>query len=506
MLEDITPNQIEAHLRAIRSGEKTRAKIIPLDFIDHFADAKPEEQAYLLAEFLTGTIDRLYREVRRMEGLGLLIPSNREEAGAQIQQDFKAGNSILEAWSALYHRYVSPVNFSVEDLARAASVVTQQYRRRVNQGLALLAQQIQRQAFQARQPVERLEDRLPLPDYTRLVGVQPYFDRLESLFSDPAGPRLVSLEGIGGIGKTALARAFAVLPGTLERWRTVAWVSARQTFLSEGGRIVALPDAAATLEDISARLAEQLGLSGLAGKSPGECLEGLRAHLAGEPDLVVVDNLETVEEYTQVVPTLAGLAGVSRFLVTTRTSAREFPFVHTMPLRELDAPQAYALLQVELERRGRPERVNPETFESLYGSIGGIPLALKLAAAQLSLRPLAEILEGFRATRPGVEGLYHYLYWQTWQALDDPARRLLLSFLPADPEGEDLEFLRLMCGLPDDVFLDALRELDRFSLLEVDGDAGSPRYRLHRLTVTFLQTDILEQWTRGAADDNPASP
>ena len=504
MLEDITPDLIEAYLRAIRSGEKIRARIIPLDFIDQFSNAGPKEQAYLLAEYLTSTISQSYLEQRRLEERAEANPSGRQEVLERIQQDFNSGNPTLEAWSALYHRYVSPVSFSVEDLARAASVVPQQYRRRVNQGLTFLVQKIQQQVMQARQPATG--SRLPLPDYTRLVGVQPYFDRLDSLLNDPTGPRLVSLEGIGGIGKTALARAFAALPGTLEHWHKVVWVSARQSSLSEEGRIVALTDAATTLEDISARLAEQLGLAGLAGKSPGECLEGLRAYLAGEQTLVVVDNLETVEEYAQVVPTLAGLAGASRFLVTTRTSAREFSFVHTIPLHELDTPQAYALLQAELERRGRPGMVSSEAFEPLYRSIGGIPLALKLAAAQLSLRPLAEILEGFRATRPGIEELYHYLYWQTWQALHDPARRLLLSFLPADPEGEDLEFLRLMSGQPDEFFFEALRELDRFSLLEVDGDTGYPRYRLHRLTVTFLQTDILDHWSRGTTDDNPASP
>ena len=36
--------------------------------------------------------------------------------------------------------------------------------------------------------------------------------------------------------------------------------------------------------------------------------------------------------------------------------------------------------------------------------------------------------------------------------------------------------------------------LDEFSLLETSGDVHTLRYRLHRLTVTFLQTDILSSW------------
>jgi hypothetical protein len=94
-----------------------------------------------------------------------------------------------------------------------------------------------------------------------------------------------------------------------------------------------------------------------------------------------------------------------------------------------------------------------------------------------------------------MDTLYRYLYWQTWQLLSDSARRLLLSFLPADPEGEDLAFIQVMIGQPEDTFFLTLQELDQFSLLEISGDAHAPRYRLHRLTVTFLQTDILSSWS-----------
>ncbi len=214
---------------------------------------------------------------------------------------------------------------------------------------------------------------------------------------------------------------------------------------------------------------------------------------------MVVDNLETLEEYRQLVPALAGMAGVSRFLITTRQTLREYPFVHTIPVAELDRASASELIGAEIARRGRASRISPERFDELYRVVGGLPLALKLVAAQLYLRPLSEILAGFREASVGIDNLYRYLYWQTWQSLDDSARQLLLSFLPSDPEGEDLEFLALMSGQAQAEFYTALKELDQFSLLEVNGDTERPLYRLHRLTATFLQTDILNGWA-GAPD------
>jgi hypothetical protein len=258
------------------------------------------------------------------------------------------------------------------------------------------------------------------------------------------------------------------------------------------------------LEDISSRLAEQLGLSGLANKPLAERLEGLDVALSQQPSLVVVDNLETAEEFAQLVPNLARLAGTSRFLITTRQSLRRFPYLTTIAVRELDKTGAANLLQNEIKRRGGQRQLSDEQFDALYQVIGGLPLVIKLVAAQLNLRPLQEILDGFRNVAAGRDALYRYVYWQTWNSLHDPARRLLLSFLPADAEGEDIDFLRLMSGQSDEVFFEALQELDQFSLLEINGEPDRPLYRLHRLTVTFLQTDILRLWSGTLSDDTPA--
>ncbi len=52
----------------------------------------------------------------------------------------------------------------------------------------------------------------------------------------------------------------------------------------------------------------------------------------------------------------------------------------------------------------------------------------------------------------------------------------------------------MMSFLSPDAFDDALAQLRDYSLLEAAGPPESPRYRLHRLTTTFLQTEVLEGW------------
>jgi hypothetical protein len=501
---DLTPEALEDCLRALRSGKSPQDAFAPVAWLAGQGVVKSlstfEDDMYALAW-------QGYASARQVEGLPACRPVDRQAVLRQVGEDFRTRNGDLAAWSALYYRYFSGADIRVTELAQAASVVQQQFRRRVRRGLALLAYRLQN-AAPADPPVERPPaapgkvNNLPLPDFTALVGAGPYLERLGQLFTSLDGPLLVSLEGIGGIGKSAMARAFIGLPETIAQWSKIIWVSARQAFLAEDGRLALIDDAATTVADLSIRLCESLGLAGMSGSALDQRLEALGAALAREKCLIVVDNLETVAEYQGLAPVLARLAGNSRFLITTRQTLREFPYVHTISVKALDAEAAFHLMESEAARRGKHGLVCAEQFDALYSLTGGHPLALKLVAAQLYLRPLSDILAGFRQARAGVDHLYRYLYWQTWRSLSDPARRMLLAFLPSDPEGEDLDFLQMMSSQPEEEFFSALRELDQFSLLEIHGDVERPRYRLHSLTVTFLQTDILHFWSETEETDD----
>jgi hypothetical protein len=89
-----------------------------------------------------------------------------------------------------------------------------------------------------------------------------------------------------------------------------------------------------------------------------------------------------------------------------------------------------------------------------------------------------------------IDDLYLYIYWQAWRALDETSRRALLVMPLA--QGGTLAQLTAVSELDLNDLNDALDHLVRLSLVEVGGDLEQRRYRIHRLTETFLLNEVVK--------------
>jgi LuxR family glucitol operon transcriptional activator len=360
---------------------------------------------------------------------------------------------------------------------------------------------VEKQPFdRPEEPVElqegHLAQHLPPPDYVQLFGANALLDQLVALLRQDDGPRMISIEGLGGIGKTALATALANRMAGATDLAGIVWLSARHEWLTSQGDIQTTPDPARSLADIVTRLADQLGQTKLAGFSVEDKLAGLRPLLTAHPYLIIIDNLETVDDTALLLPALTPLMGQTRFLLTSRYTLSHYSFAYRLAVPPLSLADSRALIESELRRRGRSIQLDAPTMQQLHDIIGGVPLALKLTAAQLAHLPLSDVITGLqKANRQSSERLFTYIYRRAWQLLDEPAKALLISLLSISPEGEDIAWLRIMGGLPENEFEAALQQLTAYSLLEVAGSPDAPVYRLHRLTTTFLQTEILLNWS-----------
>lgn len=498
-IAEITATCLKQALAAGQQVQPFPHALLELDFVRERGRQSRAEQQIFLQDWLTELIENRLKQYRQFENPLVFQPNpqSRQEITAVLASDFSHNNTELEALSALYHRYLIPISLPVSELAQVAAVVPRQFNRRVQMGLDMLVDLVRREEMAAHGRIhkQQLRRHLPPPDYNQLFGSQPLLQQLTDWFQKENNTSFISIEGLGGIGKTALARAFAEQLAEAAELADILWVSARHEWLNPQGELQPISDPARSLTDIVTRLASQLGQTELAGLAVEDKLNRLQPTLAAAPYLVIIDNLETLADVQLLLPALSILKQSARFLLTSRHTLGHYSFVQRLPVPPLSLVQSRALIEGELERRGRKVTIDQPTMQQLHQLIGGVPLALKLTAAQLAHLPLQDVLQGLQqASYQSSEKLFTYIYHRTWQLLSETAKALLLSLLSISADGENIEWLHLMCPLPEDEFEIALRQLQDYSLIEVSGSSQSPTYNLHRLTITFLQTEILLNW------------
>jgi hypothetical protein len=338
--------------------------------------------------------------------------------------------------------------------------------------------------------IQRITKRLELPTYTQLFGVVEKLSKIGALLESDAEPWLISIEGLGGLGKTSMADALARQIAGSIHFDEIGWVSARRRMFQLTGEIETLNDRPdLTLAELADSLIEQFNLTGLAHCSDAEKLLGMKDFLKSRPCLVVVDNLETVANSVSLVMQLTGLANPSKFLMTTRYSLRDVSGVYIVTLQQLPRKDALLMIRYEAKTRGLNELsdAGEDELEPIYAVTDGNPLAIKLIVGQIHSLSLSVVLSRFRAVKgKPVETLLDFLHQAAWQALDADHRRVLQAMLLVAEPGGALEQIAAAVELSEDKAAACLQRLAVLSLIQISGSMHERRYSLHQLTQAFV--------------------
>lgn len=220
---------------------------------------------------------------------------------------------------------------------------------------------------------------LPTPS-TVFVGRQAELEHIGQRLSDPLC-RLLSIVGVGGIGKTRLS---------LE-------VAARHT-LPDGVVFVDL----ARLND--AKLVPSAILKALQERPTEAALERLKEILENKATLLVLDNFEHLLAARETVQALLEAAPLLRFIVTSRESLglrQEHVFELTglpapdtiFPLESQDAAQVFSRAAQRSDFHFSLNSTHFKAFERIFRSVAGLPLGLELAASWIRTLSLEEIAD-----------------------------------------------------------------------------------------------------------------
>ncbi len=391
-----------------------------------------------------------------------------------------------------------PENNKIMSVAHQLNVSEHTVSRIQKAALGRLAQLIYAQEIELReQMAQELEADLPPKTYTTLFGTSDAQTELKAYLLEARPPWVIVLVGLGGIGKTSLTDA--VTRQTIREFvfDDVVWLRTEPQTMH--GRSHS-PEHIYTT--IIAGLAQQLRPDVVEPQTPQQQLVQVRQTLKERPHLIIIDNLET--DAAHLLAHLSDLANPSKFLLTSRIRPAKMASAFNYSLDELSYADAADLIRSQARETGIHimENAADDDIIAIYNLTGGNPLALKLVVSLLDVLPLPHILTALDKGQPGdVEGLYKYIYWQTWQTLTQDMRDLLQAMPLVSEAGALPDYLQDISGLTARQLWPAIQELRRRSLLEVRGTIKEKRYGIHRLTDTFLRTEIIH-WSETEKEDS----
>jgi predicted ATPase len=334
------------------------------------------------------------------------------------------------------------------------------------------------------------------PATTSLIGRESEVADIESALK---AHRLVTLTGVGGVGKTRLALEIAAQ--LADEFPDGVWVF----------ELAAVTDPAAVPDAVAA----VLGIT----QQPGKTVtDSVAAALEGRVRLLVLDNCEHVRDaVAELVEAILAQSDTVRLLATSREGlgvADEQLWL--VPSLDVGAGTESSAVTLFVERaRSVAQRFSLAGAEEaaavveICRRLDGIPLAIELAASRMASMTVTEVrdrldqrfrlLVGSRRGLARHQTLSHAVQW-SYDQLEDAEKDLLVR-CSVFAGGFDLQSACAVAGFddPDDyAILDVLDALVRKSLLVADRSSGRTRFSMLETIRQFAEEQLVAD---GSADE-----
>ncbi|MGH7597576.1 MAG: NB-ARC domain-containing protein [bacterium] len=300
---------------------------------------------------------------------------------------------------------------------------------------------------------------------------------------------IITIDGIGGIGKTSLAlevlhecltanQNSQPAPSGVQKFDAVIWTSARDRDL--------------TINDILDTIARTLEYPFLTQLPLEEKRHKIVKRLQEKPYLLIVDNFETIID-DAVHDFVLNLPEPSKCLITSRVqSLRQ---ARAVSLRGMAKEEALLLIKNEggrLDINLDPLIVDERNFQRFYDATGGAPLAIRWSIGQIKQR--GQSIEGVLNSLYGAKGdFFENIFQRAWSLLSESSHKILM-IMPIFASSASKTAIEAASDVHGWDLDEGLGQLVELWLLEASEklDESKRRYSLHPLTRAFAHNRLLQ--------------
>lgn len=344
------------------------------------------------------------------------------------------------------------------------------------------------------------------PSVATFVGRKNKLNELDTILDNKKGTPIISIEGLGGSGKTALAYQYANLALQDNKFEATVWESDKRSDF-DGNTTHSLFPNEIKLEQLLNNLGDKLGYYEVSNaRLLDKKIKLVQEILHSERYLVVIDNLETVKDYQSLVENLRKykLFGNSRCILTSRQRVEVPDSVYSVNLGGMELDESIEFLRTIAKDKGYQGgqiiNASDHTLEQIYRATGGLPLAMKLMVGKANNSSINTIIKNlqqvnyrqvmYEAEETVYQRFFKFIYADTWQKLS-PNSQTILQILSSynvieGAQRADLEM--------DDEFTStqleaAITELDEYCLLTRHFQNDQEYLFIHPLTQRFARND-----------------
>ena len=297
---------------------------------------------------------------------------------------------------------------------------------------------------------------------------------------------IIGIEGIGGVGKSALAIETSYLCMENSLFESVIWISAKESTLTLHGIEPIIPEAK-TLSDILIMIGTNLGFPTIGNLAIKDQINRAYSLLSKRSTLLVLDNFETLSKLEQrdILDFLRNTPMTLKVLITSRERVSEGQIIR---LQGLTFEESNALL--DWEARQKHIHLTQDQSKYLVDLTGGLPLALLWVQGQIAVLGYSvnQVLD--KLSLDADIPILQYCFNHSWNLLGQLDARKLLFILALQPDAVSRAALKEIGGIENnDNFENAVSELLQLSLIEHEHD--SDYFSILPLTRRFIRTQFV---------------